>query len=301
VTGNEDVVIRASSDRSCCTQLYEAWHLLRSITQMRKAHLCVSRALKVNNGSRFYVPLRELNNHAITPPCWLRWITPIIWILVFLNFGGSMAATAQQGDTLSVRPFSARPSLDTNPVEVSMSGIRWRVPRNFLESAELYNRSEDRARRVYSAHLRIVTTVSTLKGATVQTLPCYKALRAEVCPDTIIILTQWMDVSPSVWNRAALLEAANDPRDDFYGLTKVNAQVSVGKQDVYVFYDGSFQTSTVISCSSGDRESLRDCSARLEIGNVPLRYTFAISQLPQWRRIQAGVVGLIKSFEAGAK
>jgi len=47
-----------------------------------------------------------------------------------------------------------------------------------------------RARRVNSVSLLIVTTLSTLKGATPETLACYKALRAEVCPETIIMLTQ---------------------------------------------------------------------------------------------------------------
>ena len=77
-------------------------------------------------------------------------------------------------DTLSVRPFEYVPSLDTTPVEVQMSGIRWRVPRNFLESAEYSDRSEDRARRVNSVSLRIVTTLSTLKGASPETPHCHR-------------------------------------------------------------------------------------------------------------------------------
>jgi hypothetical protein len=44
-------------------------------------------------------------------------------------------------------------------------------------------------------------------------------------------------------------------------------------------------------------ELLQDCSVRLEIGGVPLRYSFARSQLPHWRRIHDGVVSLVRSFE----
>jgi hypothetical protein len=239
---------------------------------------------------------------AVGSICRLRCVVLFFSITVFLSFGWSMAAAdTEQGDTLSVRPFFAVPSLDTAPVEIQMQGIRWRVPRNFLESAELSDRSEDRSRRVNSAALRIVTTLSTLTGATPETLACYKALRAEVCPDAIIILTQWLAASPDSWNRGAISEAASDPRNDLFGLTKVKTQISVGQQDVYVFYGGSLENSTVIACTRwAGRESLQDCTVRLKIGGVPLRYSFARNQLSHWQRIHAGVIATIRSFEVGA-
>jgi hypothetical protein len=149
-------------------------------------------------------------------------------------------------DTLSVRPFEYVPSLDTTLVEARC--VAWRVPRNFLEVATFSNRSEIPGGSLRSAVLRIVTTLSTLKGASPETLRCFKALRAEVCPDTIVILVIRPNVSSDVWNRPALIEAASDPRDDFSGLTRVKAQVSLGPQEVYVFYGGSFENSTVIAC-----------------------------------------------------
>ena len=72
------------------------------------------------------------------------------------------AADTERGDTLSVRPFEYVPSPDTTPVEVQMPGIRWRVPRNFLEVAT-FSRSEIPGGWLRSAVLRIVTTLSTLK------------------------------------------------------------------------------------------------------------------------------------------
>lgn len=238
---------------------------------------------------------------AAGPACRLRRIAAVAAFLVASCLGLSAVADTDSGDTLSVRPFFASPSLDTTPVDVQMRGVRWRVPRNFLESAELYDRSEDRARRINSAALRIVTTLSTLKGATPETLPCYKALRAAVCPDTIIILAHGNGHSASVWNRQAIIEAAGDPRDDVDGLTKVNTQVSVGAQDVYVFYGGSLESnSTVIACTRWiGREQLQDCSVRFEISGLSLRYTFAKSQLPHWERIHTGVLAIVKSFAVG--
>ena len=146
--------------------------------------------------------------------------------------------------------------------------------------------------------MRIVTTLSTLKGASPETLRCFKALRAEVCPDTIIILVLRPNVSADVWNRPALIEAARYPRDDLFGLTKVNAKLSLLEQDTYVFYGGSFENSTVIQCKRWTgKELLQDCTVRLEVGGVPLRYSFAKSQLPNWRRVHEGVVSIVKSFE----
>lgn len=227
----------------------------------------------------------------------VRRISP--WVVPFFFGCSAVAAGVERGDTLSVRPFFASPSVDTTPVEVHMKGIRWRVPRNFLESAELYDRSEDRTRRVNSVGLRIVTTLSTLKGANPETLHCYKALRAEVCPDTIIMLTQWLEPSANVWNKPAIIEAARDPKDDLFGLTEVNAKLGPSQKDIYVSYGGSFESSTVILCNRPTgRELLQDCTVRMEIGGVPMRYSFAKSQLPHWQRIQAGVVAIIKSFEA---
>ena len=222
-----------------------------------------------------------------------------IAIAVAVIFGPTIAATdMEQGDMLSVRPFEYVPSLDTTPVEVQMSGIRWRVPRNFLESAEYSDRSEDRARRVNSVSLRIVTTLSTLKGASPETLHCYRALRAEVCPDTIIMLTQWLEPSANVWNWPAIVEAARDPRDDLFGLTKVNAKLSLGQQqDVYVFYGGSFENSTVIQCTRRTAGIHCGTAPLAETGGVPMSYSFAKSQLPHWRRIHEGVVSIVKSFE----
>jgi hypothetical protein len=223
-----------------------------------------------------------------------------IAIALTLMFGPTIGvADTERGDTLSVRPFAYVPSLDTTPVEVHMQGIRWRVPRNFLESAQFYDRSEDPPRRLNSVGLRIVTTLSTLKGATPETMPCYKALRAEVCPDTIIMLTQWLEPSANLWNRPAIAEAARDPRDDLFGLTKVNTKLGLGQpQDAYVFYGNSFENSTVILCRRRTtQELLQDCTVRLEISGVPMRYSFAISQLPHWRRVHDGVVSIVKLFE----
>jgi hypothetical protein len=215
-----------------------------------------------------------------------------------LIFGSTVAAAdVEQGDTLSVRPFEYVPSLDTTPVEVQMRGKRWRVSRNFLETAT-FSRSEIPGGWLRSAVLRIVTTLSTLKGASQETLRCFKAFQLEACPDGIIISVLRPSISPNDWNRPALIEAASDPRDDFFGLTSVKAQVSLGPQEIYVFYGGSFDNSTVIACRPAEgKESLRDCHVRLEIGGVPLRYSFARSQLPHWRRIHEGVVSIVKSFE----
>jgi len=114
------------------------------------------------------------------------------------------------------RPFEYVPSLDTTPVEVQM-------PRHTVAGAQklLGNRDLQPVGNSWgwlrSAVLRIVTTLSTLKGASPETLRCFKALRAEVCPDTIIILVLRPNVTADVWNRPALIEAASDPRDDFLG------------------------------------------------------------------------------------
>jgi hypothetical protein len=114
-------------------------------------------------------------------------------------------------------------------------------------------------------------------------------------------LTQWLDPSANLWNRPAIAEAARDPRDDLFGLTKVNTKLSLGQQlDVYVFYGDSFENSTVILCRRRtSQELLQDCTVRLGISGVPMSYSFAKSQLPHWQRIQAGVVAIIKSFETG--
>ncbi|MBR0870017.1 hypothetical protein JQ633_06585 [Bradyrhizobium tropiciagri] len=204
------------------------------------------------------------------------------------------AVNDEQDDRFSVRPFTYVPSLDTAPVDIQIRGTRWRVPRNFLETATLV-RSEAPG---WSAALRIVTTLSTLTGATPKTLRCFKSLSAEICPDGIVMLVHRPSVSAERWNRPALIEAASDPRDDLFGLTNVKAQVSLGRQDVYVFFGGSFEKSPVIACRPvGGMELLQDCSVRLEIGGVPLRYSFARSQLPYWRRIHDGVVSIVRSFE----
>jgi hypothetical protein len=37
----------------------------------------------------------------------------------------------------------------------------------------------------------------------------------------------------------------------FFGLTSVKAQISLGRQDIYVFHGGSFENSTVIAWPDG--------------------------------------------------
>lgn len=219
-----------------------------------------------------------------------------IAVALTVIFGPTLAAAnVEQDDTLSVRPFEYVPSLDTTPVEIQMRDVRWQVPRNFLETATLSRSSQTRG---WSAVLRIVTTLSTLKGATPETLRCFKAFQLEACPDGILIFVHQPSVSAERWNRPALIEAESDPRDDLFGLTSVRAQVSLGRQNVYVFYGGSFENSTVIACGQPEfKESLFDCNVRFEMGGVPLRYSFARSQLPHWRRIHDGVVSIIRSFE----
>ena len=96
----------------------------------------------------------------------------------------SAAAEIEQNDTLSIRPFEYVPSLDTTPVEIQIRGVRWRVPRNFLETATLGRSSQVPG---WSAVLRMVTTLSILKGATPETLRCFKTFQLVACPDGIII------------------------------------------------------------------------------------------------------------------
>jgi len=124
----------------------------------------------------------------------------------------SAAAEIEQNDTLSIRPFEYVPSLDTTPVEIQIRGVRWRVPRNFLETATLGRSSQVPG---WSAVLRMVTTLSILKGATPETLRCFKTFQLGACPDGIIIFVHQPNASADAWNRLAIIEAASDPRDDF--------------------------------------------------------------------------------------
>jgi len=76
--------------------------------------------------------------------------------------------------------------------------------------------------------------------------------------------------------------------------------MNLGQQNVYVFYGGSFENSTVIQCTRmTGQELLQNCTVRFELSGVPLLYGFARSQLPHWRRTHAGVVAIIKSLEVG--
>jgi hypothetical protein len=227
--------------------------------------------------------------------CRIRDLGGIVVALAAIYGPATAAEDAKRNDTLSVRPFEYVPSLDTAPVDIKMRGVRWQVPRNFLETATFSRSSQADG---WSLILRMVTTLSTLGGATPETLRCSKAFQHAVCPDGILIFVNPLSASADAWNRPALIEAAGDTRDDFFGLTKVKAQVSLGRQDVYVYYGGSPENSTVIACRLEEsRESLFDCNVRLEMGGVPLRYSFARSQLPHWRRIQDGIVSIVKSFE----
>ena len=227
----------------------------------------------------------------------LRAILSVI-IPVFLVSWNATAYAKEimMNDKLSVPSFFAVPSLDIAPVEIEMQGIRWRVPRNFLETAEFSDRSDDPAKRIKSLTLRIVTNLSTLQGATKETLKCYQTLRADVCPDTIMMLTDWGGVESSRWNQAAIVEAAHGKNNDVFGLTKVNTKVSLGPQEVFVFYGSPPEKSVVIQCVEIGGGGLTECTVRLEADGVPMSYSFSKKQLPHWRKIHGGVTALLKSF-----
>jgi hypothetical protein len=213
-----------------------------------------------------------------------------------LLFGTAAEAEITSNDRLSVAPFFGVPSLDTAPVEIEMQGIRWRVPRNFLEIAEFSDRSGTRGKQLWSLTLRIVTNLSTLRGATEATWKCYKSLRSDVCPDTILMLTQWGEVSSSRWNGAAIAEAAQETRSDLFGLTKVNTKISLGPQEVFVFYGGSPEQSVVIQCVEVGGGGLTECTVRYDADGVPMRYSYNRKQLPNWRQIHDGATAIVKSF-----
>jgi hypothetical protein len=216
-----------------------------------------------------------------------------------LWFSESAVAESLRVDTLSVPPFSVAPSLDATPVQVKTNDVRWSIPRNFLETANLVKNKDDAGRYSTSAALRIVLVYPEFIGATSATVRCFKPLSIRTCSNVIVVHLLPSNEDWKLRNGPAIDEAAAALRDDRFGLTKVKTRTAVGPQDVYVYYGGSYEKSVVIDCLQTEVPTLYGCAVRLESFGVPVLYHYEQGLLSHWRQIHDEVTRLLASFHIG--
>ena len=218
-----------------------------------------------------------------------------------LNTNVIAEETPAQSHTLSIAPFDYF-SFESTLIDIRMEGIHWRVPRNYLRFAEL-NQIAVGHKSVKVIFFKMMTALPDFRGATPSTAICYKLTVSnfDVCPEAISISVNWNSPPSIGLNQAALAEASLIKNDDFYGLTKVTTKFGLSPSETYAFAGDRLETSVVISCMKDvpDVHNLR-CRVHRWANGVPITYDFGKPQLPNWRRIDEGVVSLLASFDANS-
>jgi hypothetical protein len=64
----------------------------------------------------------------------------VVGVLQFAAFADELAVQGQAELRKAVESFRPGPSLDTRPVEFSITGIHYRVPRNYLRTMQNWSR-----------------------------------------------------------------------------------------------------------------------------------------------------------------
>ncbi|MBG0811754.1 hypothetical protein IY145_20590 [Methylosinus sp. H3A] len=267
---------------------------------MRRKTICewASRLRDSDRPSRLHEMISRLG-HCVGSIRLLATRFALLLSILALSGEAAMARDASQDDTISAPQFTGAPSLETTPVDIRMSGNRWRIPRNFLEIAMLYKTYTDPENYTNTASLTIVTTFPELTGATPATIRCYKPLGA--CPNTIILdsLGPGSRNEPSARNGPAIRDAAQAAQAGPYGLVKVATRISLVPKDVYVFRGDSDESSVVIGCPQEDGDKIDLCRVYIDVHGTPFLYRYKKYLLPHWREIHDGIMHLFHSFYVG--
>lgn len=196
-------------------------------------------------------------------------------------------------DSLSIPPFLGHKSIETFPVYATINESKWRIPRNYLESATLGRTDGYRDNYSVTVLLYMIITYPDFKGTTSETLRCFGP---ENCPQSISIATpQTRYTLDSDKN----IKMFNSSRKTIYDLKIISMD---GFQYIYAGHvSDDSQDIIFIRCNNPDDKQIivHVCSVRFNVFGLHFWYAYRDDLLSKWKEIHNGVKGLLTSFHIG--
>jgi len=206
-----------------------------------------------------------------------------------------MSRPLPKNDSISVVQFRGVPSLSTEPVDIERGGERFRIPRNYLETAVLEKEYVNVKDAFESAALTIVTTFPEFAGATETSIHCFKLGECRGSKVTIDTLSpQENTIRTRVEEAIAAADKSETPAQN--GLVEVHLKSSF--LDVYLWRGADISDAILIECMKGSAAPY--CYVRVNFHGVPFLYEYDRSLLPYWRTIHDRISQLLNSFYQGA-
>jgi hypothetical protein len=167
------------------------------------------------------------------------------------------------------------------PVTIIASGCKLSIPRNFLETAQVF---------MGSSMIGIVTTFPGFAGATPETIAKYEPRNGFKMNDVITVVRATGDYSKYDKNRKEYIASALRlrPESDQDGLVKV----PILALDIRVGLLNPSEDSVTLSCFFPNR-----CQAHVNLPRgLVFIYEYNDSLLPMWYQIDQGVRNLLSRF-----
>jgi hypothetical protein len=208
----------------------------------------------------------------------LIWFTPL--------FPPARSETkAMTGESVAGIPFIDLPSIDTRPVAIEASGYQLVIPRNYLETAQIF---------LGKSVIGIITTYPDFGGAKQETFEQFEPRNAFYSHNTIQIGK--IDSLTSAYaqrNRVSIEEAIRHRGNDIgNGLT----EVTIPHPNVYVGISDPIEQSAVIYCDP-PRVSPGRCATYIDIApGLVFTYRYDRSLLLHWREVHSNIITLLTSF-----
>jgi hypothetical protein len=204
-----------------------------------------------------------------------------IWLLILAD----SAVAASMDDRVSVPGFLDLLSTNTWPVEIWANGLKFSIPRNYLETAAHI--------RTGGVFFRIVTTYPEFVGATPGNIEQFRAHNWWRYPNTIVI--HYVDDARQLTMNQDFLERSKNGElvDADFGLKLWKGHLGYPSVETFV----NFDESAVIQCSKMHPESGPRCTVRFTVEEkVSLQVEYLRDELRYWSEINRGVRSQIEKF-----
>jgi hypothetical protein len=210
----------------------------------------------------------------------------IIVILTLFISLWNVSAMAELEESVSGTPFVSLASTDTTPVIIYAAGQKLAIPRNYLETAQVF---------MGRSVIGIETTFPDFSGYNSENINKLNPKNAFIFHDVVLIrrIDNNFD-SDKFHNNLRYQASLKNKKGDLVKVPFLGADVRVGLID-------PIEESTVIFCWLPTKNPVR-CTVQFNVSpNLRFSYEYDQSLLPMWHQLDLGVRKLMATFLVGEK
>ena len=209
-------------------------------------------------------------------------------LLTSVSAGLDRAMGTETDSDISVPAFMGQPSVQTNPINLSVNGTRFTIPRNYVESAYV---------RRGGVFVRIVASFPDFNGAGQDNIDQFKLQNWAKSPNIIWIANVTTSVFGESSKKTIQILGEGGDRDTKLDLFHTKDDPKYSTKDIYFnTRDPSNPEIFVAECSTLKGSNNR-CQVYFDFKtDLTFEYELDRSLLAHWRAVDKGIRDLLSQF-----